>query len=130
MKQAWLIGISSVLSSFCLLSAYGANNKWVYVAQDSTGYKYHFNSTTIKKIGDNITYDQMITFSAPEYGMTGNTSHFKASCKNRVAIEGNYAAIINGQSRPFKMNKEFTRMYLKEDSELGKVLTAVCQFKK
>lgn len=129
-KKALLTSTFTTLLLFWLVPVGITSNKWVYVATDSRGYKFYYDNSTIKKVGDKITYDQMITFSAPQYGMTGGTSQLKASCKNRVAIEGKYAAIANGQSRPYKMNEEFTRMYLNENSELGKVLNAVCKFRK
>lgn len=130
MKQAWLTATFGVLSSFCLLSACSASNKWVYVAQDSRGYKYNFNNTTIQKQGDNVTYDQMIILSVPQNGMTASNSQFTGSCKTRVVAEDKQAVIMNGQSKPLTMTTKGGKMFLQESSELGKVLTAVCQFSK
>ena len=130
MKKAWLIGIFGILSSFCLLSACSASNKWVYVAQDSRGNKYHFNNTTIQKQGDNVTYNQMITLPVPENGMTDGTSQFTGSCKTRVVAEDKQAVVVNGQSKPLTMTMKSGKMFLQEEWELGKVLTAVCQFSK
>jgi uncharacterized protein YfaP (DUF2135 family) len=130
MKQAWLIGTFGVLSSFCLLTACSASNKWVYIAQDSRGYKYHFNNTTIQKQGDNVIYDQMIILSVPQNGMTASTSQLTGSCKSRIATEDKQAVVVNGQSKPLTMTLKGGKMFLQENSELGKVLTAVCQFSK
>lgn len=130
MKKALLTATFATLPLFCLLPASIASNKWVYVAQDSRGYKYHFNNSTIKKQGDNVTYDQMITFSKPQNGMTAGTSQLAGSCKSRVVAEDKQAVVFNGQSRLLKMTTKGGKMYLPENSELGKVLSAVCQFRK
>ena len=130
MKKAWLIGTFGILSSFCLLSACSASSQWVYVTQDSRGYKYHFNNTTIQKQGDNITYEQMIALPSPQNGMSASTSQFTGSCKTKVVTEDKQAVIMNGQSKPLTMTMKGGKMFLPENSELGKVLTAVCQFKK
>ncbi len=130
MKKAWLIGTFGILSSFYLLSACSASNQWVYVAQDSRGYKYHFNNTTIQKQGDNVIYDQMIIFSVPQNGMTASTSQLTGSCKTRVVAEDKQAVVVNGQSKPLTMTMKGGTMLLTENTEMGKVLTAVCQFKK
>lgn len=102
----------------------------MYVAQDSRGYKYHFDNTTIQKQGDNITYDQMIALPSPQNGISASTSQFTGSCKTKVVTEDKQAVIVNGQSKPLKMTMKGGKMFLTENSEMGKVLTAVCQFKK
>ena len=130
MKQAWLIGTFGILSSFCLLSACSASNKWVYVAQDSREYQYYFNNTTIQKQGDNVTYDQMIAFPAPQNGMTASTSQFTGSCKSRIVTEDKQSVVMNGQSKSLTMTTKNGKMFLQENSELGKILTAVCKFNK
>ena len=130
MKQAWLIGTFGILSSFCLLSACSASNKWVYVAQDSREYQYYFNNTTSQKQGDNVTYDQMIAFPAPQNGMTASTSQFTGSCKSRIVTEDKQSVVMNGQSKSLTMTTKNGKMFLQENSELGKILTAVCKFNK
>lgn len=130
MKKAWLVGIFGISSSFFLLFACSASSQWVYVTQDSRGYKYHFNNTTIQKQGDNITYDQMIALPNPQNGMSASTSQFTGSCKTKVVTESKQAVVMNGQSKLLKMTMKGGRMFLQENSEMGKVLMAACKFKK
>jgi len=125
MKKAWLVGIFGILSSFCLSSACFASNKWVYVAKDSRGYRYHFNNTTIQKRGDSITYDQMIALPSPQNGISASTSQFTGSCKTRVVTESKQAVILNGQSKPLKMTMTGGKMLLTENTEMGKVMQEV-----